>query len=210
MCERAVDQPVQPAAQPGEDLISRILQIQVDGRPISHQEALSECALVLFGGEGASSMIDIARRLSESGLNLQLIMMYGRNEKLGERLRALRLKIPVHLQGFTADVPRFMQMADFMLGKPGPGSITEALAMRLPVIVDCNAWTMPQERYNAEWLTENQLGMVVKNWRGVVDAVRRILAPGTLDAYRARAAKVENHAVFEIADWLETVIERGP
>ena len=167
-------------------------------------------ALVLFGGEGASSMIGIARRLSKSGLNLQLIMMYGRNQKLGERLRALRLKIPVHLQGFTADVPRFMQMADFMLGKPGPGSITEALAMRLPVIVDCNAWTMPQERYNAEWLTENQLGMVVKNWRDVVDAVRRILAPGTLDAYRARAAKVDNRAVFEIADWLETVIERGP
>ncbi|MGA8705574.1 MAG: cytochrome P450 [Steroidobacteraceae bacterium] len=40
----------QRRAQPAEDLISRIVQIQIDGRPISHQEALSECALVLFGG----------------------------------------------------------------------------------------------------------------------------------------------------------------
>ena len=136
--------------------------------------------------------------------------MYGRNEELGAKLRAMKLRIPVHVQGFTTEVPRFMQMADFMLGKPGPGSITEALAMRLPVIMDCNAWTMPQERYNAEWLIENQLGMVVKNWREVANAARRMLAAGVLETYRARAATVENRAVFEIADWLGRVIERGP
>ena len=37
-------------AQPGDDLISRILQVKVGDRPISHEEVVSECALVLFGG----------------------------------------------------------------------------------------------------------------------------------------------------------------
>ena len=166
-------------------------------------------ALVLFGGEGARPMIDIARRLSDSGLYLQLIFMYGRNEELGSELRALKLRIPVHVQGFTSDVPRFMQTADFMLGKPGPGSISEALALRLPMVVDLNAWTMPQERYNAEWLVENQLGLVVKDWREVVNAVRQMLAPGALEAYRTRAAGVNNRAVFEIADLLDRVMVRG-
>lgn len=166
-------------------------------------------ALVLFGGEGARPMIDIARRLSDSGLDLQLILMYGRNEELGSELRALKLRIPVHVQGFTSDVPRFMQTADFMLGKPGPGSISEALALRLPMVVDLNAWTMPQERYNAEWLVENQLGLVVKDWREVVNAVRQMLAPGALEAYRTRAAGVNNRAVFEIADLLDRVMVRG-
>lgn len=166
-------------------------------------------ALVLFGGEGARPMADIARRLSDSGLGLQLILMYGHNEKLGARLRELKLRVPVHVQGFTSDVPRFMQIADFMIGKPGPGSISEALAMRLPVIVDCNAWTMPQERYNAEWLEENRLGLVVKNWREITAAVSRLLAPGELEGYCARAAGVNNRAVFEIADWLETLPARG-
>jgi len=32
----------------------------------------------------------------------------------------------------------------------GPGSISEALAMRLPVVVESNAWTLAHERYNAE------------------------------------------------------------
>ncbi len=167
-------------------------------------------ALVLFGGEGASSMIDIARQLAASGLNLQLILMYGRNEELGAKLRDLKLAIPAHVQGFTSDIPYFMQLADFMLGKPGPGSVSEALAMRLPIIVDLNAWTMPQERYNAEWLIENRLGLVVKSWREVADAVKKMLEPGVLEGYRARAAKVENRAVFEIADWLGKVMEREP
>ena len=37
-----------------------------------------------------------------------------------------------------------------------------------------------------------------------------MLEPGVLEGYRARAAKVENRAVFEIADWLGKVMERGP
>jgi cytochrome P450 len=35
---------------PGDDLLSRIVQMQVDGRAATHEEALGECALVLFGG----------------------------------------------------------------------------------------------------------------------------------------------------------------
>lgn len=166
--------------------------------------------LVLFGGEGSSAMADIARRLDATGQPLQLILMHGRNEKLGSRLRELSLRMPVHIQGFTTDVAHYMQLADFMIGKPGPGSISEALAMTLPVIVDCNAWTMPQERYNAVWLEENRLGVVVKNWSEIGAAVERLLAPGALDAYRQRAAAIDNQAVFEITEILEDVLRRGP
>lgn len=53
-------------AQPGDDLISRILQIKVGDRPINQQEALSECALVLFGGLDtvAGTMSFLARFLA--------------------------------------------------------------------------------------------------------------------------------------------------
>lgn len=165
--------------------------------------------VVLFGGEGSKAIVEIARRLGESGLKLQLILMHGRNEKLGARLRALKLPFPVHVQGFTSEVPRFMQMADFMIGKPGPGSISEALAMQLPIIVDLNAWTMPQERYNAAWLEGKRLGIVVKNWGGIVGALSRLLAPGELEAYRERTSRVKNRAVFEITEVLAEILRRG-
>ncbi len=166
--------------------------------------------VVLFGGEGANAMIDIAQRLDASGLPLQLILMHGRNDQLGEKLRGLGLRMPHHVQGFTTNVAHYMQVADFMIGKPGPGSISEALAMKLPAIVDCNAWTMPQERYNAAWLEEKRLGLVVKSWREIVQAVRSLLEPGVLEQYRERAAAVKNRAVFEIPPILEEVLRRGP
>jgi hypothetical protein len=36
--------------------------------------------------------------------------------------------------------------------------------MGLPVIVERNAWTLPQERYNTEWVLEKHVGLVVYNY----------------------------------------------
>ena len=51
-----------------------------------------------------------------------------------------------------------MRLADFFIGKPGPGCLSEAVQLGLPVITIRNAWTMPQERYNAQWVREQGLG----------------------------------------------------
>ncbi|HSV52928.1 MAG TPA: cytochrome P450 [Burkholderiaceae bacterium] len=55
------------ALEPGQDLISRILQVKVGDRPITHEEALSEAALSLFGGLDtvAGTMGFFARFLAE-------------------------------------------------------------------------------------------------------------------------------------------------
>jgi 1,2-diacylglycerol 3-beta-galactosyltransferase len=102
-----------------------------------------------------------------------------------------------------------MQASDFFIGKPGPGSVSEALAMHLPVIVECNAWTLPQERYNAQWVLENHVGFVLKSFREIVPAVAKLIEPGTLAEYRKNAAGMKNRAAFEIPEFLERVFERG-
>jgi hypothetical protein len=159
--------------------------------------------IVLFGGQGSRVMLDIARRLSASDLDVQLIMICGRNQKLARRLRSMPSRIGLHVEEFTKEIPYFMQLADFLIGKPGPGSISEAVAMKLPVIIECNAWTLPQERYNAEWVTEQRAGIVLRSFRDVVDGVRKLLAPGALATHRANAAAIQNRALFEIAEILE-------
>jgi UDP-N-acetylglucosamine:LPS N-acetylglucosamine transferase len=161
--------------------------------------------VVLFGGQGSSVMVDIANRLGKSGQKLQLIMICGRNERLAEKLRALKLDIPVHVVGFTSEVPTYMHLSDFLIGKPGPGSISEALHMRIPVIIERNAWTLAQEIYNAEWVTEKQVGIVLKNFTGIETAVRQLLSPGVLEKYKANAAAIQNRAVFEIPDILAEI-----
>ena len=119
--------------------------------------------LVLFGGQGSRVMLEIAERLRDT----QLILICGRNEKLAAALRARGAGRPHYVEGFTQEIPTYMHLSDFFIGKPGPGSISEAVAMKLPVIVERNAWTLPQERYNADWVTEKGVGLVVNNFRGI-------------------------------------------
>jgi len=166
--------------------------------------------LVLFGGQGArKKMLEIDRRLSDSGLPIQLISICGKNERLAGELRAQVRPMPRLVEGFTTNVPYYMQLADFFIGKPGPGSIAEALAMGLPVIVERNAWTLPQERYNSVWVREKEVGLVVSNFDTIVEAVGRLLEEETFARFRCNAAKMHNRALFEIPDILSRILEKS-
>jgi hypothetical protein len=166
-------------------------------------------ALILFGGFGNGVMLEIAERLDASELQLQMIFICGKNEKLADALRKRKWRLPSFVEGFTTKVNQYMQAADFFIGKPGPGSVSEALAMWLPVIVERNAWTLPQERYNADWVLENEVGEVLESFREIVPAVARLIEPATLVRYRANAAAMKNQAVFEIPGILQTIFERS-
>jgi Glycosyltransferase family 28 C-terminal domain len=157
--------------------------------------------LVLFGGEGSAVMRQIARLLPDR----QLLLICGKNARLRAKLRALPHGAPMFVEGFTQEVPRYMQLADYFIGKPGPGSISEAVAMRLPVIVERNAWTLPQERYNAEWVREMGVGIVLPNFRGIARAVEELLEPATYQRFHDATARLENRAVFEIPGILERI-----
>ncbi len=149
-------------------------------------------AVVMFGGQGSSQMLRIARELDDT----QLVLMCGRNEPLAARLRGLKRSAPQAVFGFTEDVVGAMRLADFFIGKPGPGCLSEAVQLGLPVVTMRNAWTMPQERYNAEWVAEQGVGVVIRSLgrlpQAVQDVVRR------LPELRAATARIDNRAVFEI------------
>jgi Glycosyltransferase family 28 C-terminal domain len=163
--------------------------------------------LVLFGGYGSKAMLEIADRLERSNMDVQMIFICGKNEKLAAALRARKWRMPVFIEGFTTRVNEYMELADFFIGKPGPGSISEALAKQLPVIVECNAWTLPQERYNAAWVIEKQVGIVLRSFAKIDDAVAKLIEPATLARYRANATALHNRAVFEIPDILQRIFE---
>jgi UDP-N-acetylglucosamine:LPS N-acetylglucosamine transferase len=155
--------------------------------------------LVLFGGQGSKVMLEIDRLLDDT----QLIFVCGKNTSLAEKLRARPSRAKRFIEGFTSEIPYYMHLSDFFIGKPGPGSISEAVAMKLPVIVERNLWTLPQERYNADWVLEQGAGLVLPNFGHVKEAATRLL--GSLDEYRANVEKIENRAVFEIVDILSSI-----
>lgn len=182
-------------ATEGVDRAARLQALGFDpARPVG---------VVMFGGHGSRSMLAIAERLPD----VQLILMCGHNTRLAERLRLLPATAPRLVMGFTSEVAEVMRLGDFFIGKPGPGSLSEALHLGLPVIVARNAWTMPQERYNTDWVRDNGYGLVLPSFRGIGAALPAFLAD--LPACRARVAAHHNRAVFETPVILDAILQQA-
>ena len=167
-------------------------------------------ALILFGGHGSPTMLKIARSLQQSSAQVQMILICGHSEKLAADLRRLPATKPMFVEGFTKQVDYYMSLADFFVGKPGPGSIAEALHFGLPVIVERNASTMPQERYNTDWVQENEAGIVLKSFDEIDTAVQTLLNRSSLELLRSNVSKHKNRAVYEAVEILHTLMDAAP
>ena len=165
--------------------------------------------LVMFGGNGSQVMLNIAKRLEKFQDQLQLIFLCGCNEALADSLRQYRGVQRRFVATFTDDVPDYMRLADFFVGKPGNVSISEAVAMKLPIITECNASTMIQERYCAEWIAEQDVGIVIPSFRTIDRAVAELIQPDNYTRYRTNLRAFSNRAVFEVADSLARILEQS-
>ncbi len=80
------------------------------------------------------------------------------------------------------------------------------MVRKLPVLIECNAWTLPQERYNAEWVKEMGVGIVLKSFEEVAEGVKRMLDPAALAEFRKNMAAQKNSAIFEIPEILAKLL----
>ena len=98
-----------------------------------------------------------ARAIATSGLDVGLAIVAGRNQRLKEHLEALEWSVPVHIYGFTHEMPDFMRAADVLVTKAGPGTIAESLNADLPIIL--YAKLPGQEDGNVTFVVEEKVGV---------------------------------------------------
>ena len=91
--------------------------------------------LLVGGGEGMGPLAKTAQAIDASGLDVGLIIVCGRNQRLKATLEARKWENPTLIYGFTREMPDFMRAADFIVTKAGPGTIAEALNAELPIIL---------------------------------------------------------------------------
>ncbi|MFZ4759551.1 MAG: galactosyldiacylglycerol synthase [Burkholderiaceae bacterium] len=161
-------------------------------------------AVVMFGTQGSAQMLRIARALDA----VQLILLCGHDGALLDALRGMTRSAPHVAVGFTTEVARYMRLGDLFVGKPGTGSVCEALQSGLPVLTFRNAWMLPQERYTARWIEENGVGRVVTSVSALQPAAFDLIE--RLDAYRSRISLIRNRAVFDVSDLLAELIRVIP
>lgn len=155
--------------------------------------------LVLFGGHGSNDMLKIAKVLPDQ----QLIFVAGHNSALAQKMALQSPSVHHLVLGFTKDIDQLMQLSDYFVGKPGPGSLSEAVHMGLPVITFRNSATMPQERYNTIWVEQNQLGKVIGSVSDLPSAVAAVLSD--LPQFRLHVRDINNQAVFEVVASLSKI-----
>lgn len=127
--------------------------------------------LMVGGGEGMGPLAKTAQAIDASGLDLGLVIVCGRNQRLKTTLESYKWENPTMICGFTHDMPDFMRASDFIVTKAGPGTIAEALNAQLPIIL--YAKLPGQEDGNVTFVEEEGAGVWAPNPQDVVRALTR-------------------------------------
>lgn len=154
--------------------------------------------LLMGGGEGAGGMAEIIEEFERTGFKGRLIVIAGRNKKLETQLKARKFSFKMTVLGFTDKVPELMAESDLIVTKAGPGTIAEAMAMSLPIII--TSWLPGQEEGNVEFVVRENVGRVSKDPRRVVELVREIRESNEYNEMKENIKKVSRpQAALDIA-----------
>lgn len=129
--------------------------------------------LVVGGGEGMGPLAETARAIDESGLDVCLVIVAGRNSKLEAELKDQTWENPTFIYGFMRDMPDLMRAADVIVTKAGPGTIAEALNAELPIIL--YAKLPGQEDGNVDFVLSEKVGVWAPDPLSVVRTLTRWL-----------------------------------
>jgi 1,2-diacylglycerol 3-beta-galactosyltransferase len=196
-------------------------KVRVAGQPISEKHCQVGCdklslrekfgwlvdkftVLLVGGGDGMGPLAETAHGIDESGLDVNLVIVAGRNVHLKNYLETLPWENSTHIYGFTHEMPDFMRAADAIVTKAGPGTIAEALAAGLPIIL--YAKLPGQEDGNVTYVENRGVGVWAPDPLKVVrtltrwvcrPAERAKVAENCLSAARPDAARVIARALGE-------------
>ncbi|HMW02889.1 MAG TPA: glycosyltransferase, partial [Acidobacteriota bacterium] len=129
------------------------------------------------GWVGGGNIPQIYSTLIEADLDLQMIFLAGRNEKLEKEAKALarNASFPISVIGYTDKMDHLMSASSLMISKLGGLTTFEALASQLPIIADGLTPPMPQEAGTGNLLEEYNAGVMLRRLDDIVPIVRRLL-----------------------------------
>jgi len=161
--------------------------------------------LVSCGGQGSTILRDIAAGMARSQRLPNIIFLCGRSQDAYVALSAMDMPYPKLVLSYERDTPIcYYQLADFVIGKPGTMTITEALVAQKPLIAIKSRGMRPVQAGNERWLQERGVGVVVRQASDIDQAVDRVLGDR---AYGRRAARARHNGVFAAAELICTHLE---
>jgi len=138
---------------------------------------------------------------------VHVTIVCGRNAALFDALRTQPTRSDTHIIGFTDSIHERLAACDVVVGKPGPGVVSESLVSGKPVILyvgEQQSYTMEQEHDVLEFVRNAGIGKAV---RTVAEAVR--VSAEEIHSYtRNILALPPNRAIFEVLELVEVQARR--
>jgi UDP-N-acetylglucosamine:LPS N-acetylglucosamine transferase len=156
-----------------------------DAKKIREEFAISEdksVILIMMGGAGGAKAYNYAKAIGQMDLSAQLIVLTGKNEKMRKDLEKIVLHPSNSLLflGFTDRVADLMAISHLIVTKPGPGTINEAIAMRLPILIDNTDKLLFWERINVDLVLKYGVGQRITHPREIEELIASYLLDETL------------------------------
>ncbi|HUS69266.1 MAG TPA: glycosyltransferase [Anaerolineae bacterium] len=140
--------------------------------------------LVIGGGEGMGNVFSISRAVAQAGLDIQLVVVAGRNQALKSKLESASWEVPTRVLGFVDNMPTLMHSADLLVTKAGPSTMSEALSCGLPMLI--SGALRGQEEGNAEWAVATGAAIFSPTPEKLVLALRGLARNGAESLARMR------------------------
>lgn len=165
--------------------------------------------LVMSGGEGMGPVTAVVDALAATLKPLpgQIVVICGRNDRLQRELSQRSWPLPVRVLGFVEDVYAWMGACDCVISKAGPGTIAEAMACQLPILL--SSFIPGQEDGNVAYVVQHGLGTYSPHPVELATIARRWLQPGSpeLGDMRQNARKLARpRAAIDIARALSELL----
>jgi UDP-N-acetylglucosamine:LPS N-acetylglucosamine transferase len=139
--------------------------------------------LIIGGGEGLKDGDKILANLTKNCPELNLIVVCGKNQDY--KLRCEKVKTAFAIQniivtGFSDQIFEFMNIADLIITKAGPGIIFEAISLKKPIIINSYLWK--QEQGVKNFVVDHKVGYYEPNHTKLACTVNAILGSSNQQA----------------------------
>jgi len=133
--------------------------------------------MVMMGGRGAQAIEKLAEQLVKLQTPVHLLLCIGKQTEVKESLLLLEPApgITLSIIEFTPHIAELMAISDLFVTKSGGQSISEALYMGLPMLVDATDQAIDWELLNRKIVEKRGFGVLVKRLHKLVPMVQKIL-----------------------------------
>lgn len=133
--------------------------------------------LILWWGDGIPQWAQTLQGLIDEKIDAQILVVCGRSTSLFKQTTKIASKHPeMHIKifgGFIDFVYEILNVSDIVITKGWPATLMEILMMKkIPCI---NSYIREQEKWNVQFVVENNLGFYEPNVWKMVERVKKLL-----------------------------------